>query len=145
MSNSCIPTRHGSRTQQSPTGNAHTTGAGVVSIRFRRSSGWMVCAPCVSVVMLCELYASFLVQGIINRKGDRGHSGFDVRHNLSPGFCSNDSYRPNSIGIVTTRLLVKLEAQDERTTKEGAASWSARSRDPCGTGCALGGVRCQRF
>jgi len=42
----------------------------------------MVRAACISVVMLCELYMSFLVQGILNRKGDRGYSGFDIRHNL---------------------------------------------------------------
>src|SRR5580692_11424961 len=54
----------------------------MVSIRFRRSSGSMVRAACVSVVMLCELYMSFLVQGILNGKGDRGYSGFDLRHNL---------------------------------------------------------------
>ena len=29
--------------------------------------------------------------------------------------------------------------------KDGAGFWSARSGDPCGTGSALGGVRCQRF
>src|ERR1700722_6253692 len=40
---------------------------------------------------------------------------------------------------------VKLEAEDERPTKEGAVFWSAGSRDPCGTRSALGGVRCQRF
>src|SRR5580700_5107675 len=34
---------------------------------------------------------------------------------------------------------------DERSTKDGAAFWSARSGDPCGTGSALGGVGCQRF
>src|SRR6202140_3846538 len=39
----------------------------------------------------------------------------------------------------------QMKAQDERSTKEGAVFWSARSRDPCGTGSALGGVRCQRF
>src|SRR6516162_8660656 len=40
---------------------------------------------------------------------------------------------------------VKLKAQDERSATEAAVFWSARSRDPCGTGSALGGVRCQRF
>ena len=34
---------------------------------------------------------------------------------------------------------------DERSTKDGAVFWSARSGDPCGTGSALGCVRCQRF
>src|SRR5580698_6165834 len=38
-------------------------------------------------------------------------------------------------------LIVKLEARDERSANNGAGFWSARARDPCGTGSALGGVR----
>jgi len=37
-------------------------------------------------------------------------------------------------GVVFSQSqIVNLKAQDERSTKEGAVFWSARSRDPCGT------------
>jgi serine/threonine protein kinase len=37
------------------------------------------------------------------------------------------------------------KAQNERSTKEGTVFQGAGSGDPCGTGPALGGVRCQRL